>query len=189
MNFLEIADYIWKNSAEISFGNTNSWNPDLFTVNGNHERIPSRPGWYWFLIQKSYQDLAMIPRPRRLPSNGCNISSMTQYNQLLFSMDLLVAPDNEKFLVIYNGHEKKVSNRIRSHYSLNNNLTGALGIIHYPLSTAQWKVKYFTEENFSGNINGADKDQILGLMNSATGRCSIESAWRAKYGWPVLCKQ
>lgn len=194
MNINEIAEYIWEKSKTIDFGSKDDWPQDLFTkkwVKGKPcEDVwnKSGAGWYWFLLDMKYNELHQIQKPSSLPQNGCDIGAMTHNNRDVFKDTLLCKADNSGMIVVYNGHEKNVTARIRSHYFLNNNRTGALGIMHYPLSKQQWQVKFFSTPCFK-EINDGDKKQIELLMNASTGRCAVESAWHAKYGWPILCKE
>lgn len=190
MNFIELATYVWQNTNKYSFGKLPYWEKELFTKKALLPlNIKSKPGLYWFLLKIDYKELSDLQKPILLPEKGCDFGELAKANKGIFN-DLLIKRDKiSKLLIIYNGHEKNLQSRIRSHYALQNDKTGSLGIIHYPLSNKQWEIRYFTEDEIKNNINEKDKQQIIKLLNSATGRCSIESAWRVKYGWPVLCKQ
>ena len=95
---------------------------------------------------------------------------------------------NRGSTVIYNGHQGNVVGRIRTHFSLNNNRTGALGIKHYSLSCNNWKAKIFTSQLIS-NLSQSEQELVRILIDNKTGRIAIENAWRTNSGWPVLCKQ
>lgn len=193
MNITEIAEYVWEKSETINFGSKDDWHQDLFTKKWAKGKPfedvwnKSGAGWYWFLLDMTYDEMHKLQKPASLPESGCDIGAMTHNNKDVFK-DALLCASESGIIVVYNGHEKKVTARIRSHFSLNNNRTGALGIIHYPLSKQQWQVKFFSTQCFK-EINDGDKKQIELLINSSTGRCAVESAWRAKYRWPILCKE
>ena len=194
MRIEEIADYIWRNSQAIPFGENDAWDSDLFTSKWSTGKTfelawkKAGAGWYWFSVGMSYAELHAVAKPHTLPDKGCNIGLLAHDNNEVFGSPLLCSHDDE-ITVVYNGHEANVTSRIRAHFALNNNSTGALGIKHYPLSHKKWAVRYFSTPCFPTNISGEDKARIELLMNSYSGRCAVESAWRVKYGWPVLCKE
>lgn len=189
----EIAEYVWSHSQEIKFGEVDTWNKNLFTAKWAKDTPfkniwkESGPGWYWFLVDIDYNELRNIEKPQTLPDKGCNIGLLSHNNNEVFGTSLLCAKESG-FTVIYNGHEANVTSRIRAHFALNNNSTGALGINHYPLSSKIWIVRYFSSPCIT-DLSVEDKRQIESLMNSYSGRCAVESAWRVKYGWPILCKE
>ena len=71
---------------------------------------------------------------------------------------------------------------------LNNNRTGAIGLRHYPMSKRKWTVAYFAKNNIQ-RINKEDRSDVERLINNKSCRVAIENAWRASYGWPILCKE
>lgn len=193
MRIDEIAEYVWSNSQEIEFGKIDAWNENLFTAKWaqgkSFERgwTDSGAGWYWFLVNMNFDELHEIEKPRTLPGKGCNIRLRSHANNEVFGTSLLCA-SNSGMTVIYNGHEANVTSRIRAHFALNNNSTGAIGIKHYPLSGKKWIVRYFSSPCIT-DLSAGDKSRIELLMNSYSGRCAVESAWRVKNGWPLLCRE
>ncbi len=193
MKINEIADYVWEHSQEIEFGEMEVWVLSLFTSRWAKGKSlegawkESGAGWYWFLVDMSYDEIHEVVKPSTLPVKGCDIGLVSRGNKEVFGTSLLCNPESG-MTVIYNGHEANVTARIRAHFALNNNGTGALGIRHYPLSSKRWIVRYFSSTCFT-EILESDKSRIELLMNSYSGRCAVESAWRVKYGWPVLCKE
>jgi len=193
MNISNITVSIWNNCEEISFGETDSWNENTFrkkwfienNIAGKWDS--GSPGWYWFISSISYADLAKLTKPSTLPSSGCDFGSTSGENINTFNEDNLSTLNNGN-IVVYNGHEGNVMSRIRTHFNLNNNRTGALGIKHYPLSKYEWKVKFFTQ-NLIVKLPEGIQEATRRLLNNKTGRCSVESAWRAANGWPILCKE
>lgn len=189
----QIATYVWTNSQKIEFGDADAWNENLFTARWSKGRDfeqswkESKAGWYWFLVAMSYDELKKVAKPQTLPERGCDIGLLSHDNRKVFDDTLLCTPESG-VTVIYNGHESNVTRRIRAHFALNNKKTGALGLRHYPLSHRRWIVRYFSTPFFS-NISRPDRSRIELLMNSYSGRCAVESAWRVKYGWPILCKE
>jgi hypothetical protein len=193
MKIDEISEYVWLNSKRIEFGGVDVWDENLFLSKWakgkpiEKEWAGIGAGWYWFLVKMKYDELHTVVKPTSLPAKGCDIGLLTRKNKDLFGLSLLCASESD-ITVIYNGHEGNVRSRLRAHFSLKNNQTGALGIKHYPLSNETWIVRYFSSACFT-DISASDKSRIELLMKSYTGRCAVESAWRVKYGWPALCKE
>jgi hypothetical protein len=193
MRMNEIAEYVWTHSQEIEFGEGDAWDESLFTEKWAKGKPfgPSwkaaKAGWYWFSLDMSYEQLHEVQKPQSLPEKGCNIGLLSHANRDVFKDSLLCA-ENSGATVIYNGHESNVTGRIRAHFYLSNNSTGALGLRHFALSKKRWKVNYFSSPCFS-EIDEVNKMRIESLMNSYSGRCAVESAWRVAHGWPILCKE
>lgn len=193
MRIDEIAEYVWLHTKEIEFGETDAWDETLFTSKWTKGKPienawkDAGAGWYWFLVNMNYDELDAVLKPPSLPDKGCNIGLLTHDNKEVFGASLLCANESG-ITVIYNGYEANVTSSIRAHFALRNNSTGALGIKHYPLSNKKWFVRYFSSPCFT-DIPESDKLRIELLMNSYSGRCAVESAWRVKNGWPVLCKE
>lgn len=195
MNIADIADYVWTNCLEYSFGGDSVWNGDLFLADWAKEKgIEAQwremtEGWYWFCVKTSYQKLHGLKRPASLPANGCDFGLTTHENERTFGAELLCRSSNDGWLTVYNGHEKSVKSRVRSHFALNNDRTGALGLRHYPISAWQWKLRLFSVNQIDLTASPALRQRIELLIKSKSGRCSVESAWRVANGWPVLCKE
>ncbi|QRK12297.1 hypothetical protein JQX13_21085 [Archangium violaceum] len=195
MNLPDIAEYVWANSHVIAFGEASEWDAALFTEPWWQESGAREidwaaygPGWYWFLSDMRYEELAELDRPTSLPQKGCNMGALVREHLSIFGQELLCKPDSSGMLVLYNGHEQQVSSRVRAHFTLGNDRTGALGLRHYGISARRWALRVFSNPCLTQQ-GDAVSQKIRTLMQSKAGRCSIESAWRAVHGWPVLCKE
>jgi len=190
----KLSKTIWENCTEIQFGNAPRWESNAFLkdwigskINLSYKQLSGK-GWYWVLSDISYDDLLILKKPSTLPQRGCDFGHVSRNNNEIFGFEnLYQRKDNH--LVVYNGHEgKNVRLRLRAHYSLNNQKTGALGIKYYSLSQFSWKVRIFSEHHI--RLLSEDKqNRVKNLINSKTGRRSIESAWRTNFGWPILSKE
>lgn len=195
MNISDIANYIWINSVEYSFGGKSDWLENLFladwakTQGIQDQWREMKEGWYWFCAKTTYSDLRDLKKPSSLPAKGCDIGLITHENEGVFGEELLCHPSKEGWLPIYNGHEKNIKERVRAHFALSSDRTGALGICHYSVSGWQWKVRMFSVGQIDPGGNPELLRQIRLLIKSKSGRCSVESAWRVSNGWPVLCKE
>lgn len=194
MDISEIAKLVWSYSHTFNFGHTLMWDADLFTRPWAKARTPPLkwssygPGWYWFLVNMSYSELHAVPKPATLPESACDIGAVSHANGGVFGDSLLCKPNAEGSLVVYNGHEGNVSARVRAHFALNNHRTGALGLKHFSLSQHAWEIRVFSTPCVD-QLPDEQKSRLQLLMNSKSGRCAVETAWRASYGWPVLCKE
>ncbi|WP_157679533.1 hypothetical protein [Methylovulum psychrotolerans] len=196
MTINELSEFVWQNSLSIDFGAKPTWNVNLFlqeewakSQSFSDKWLEASSGWYWFLIEMSYDELHKIKKPPTLPEKGCDIGLLTHEHLGIFGNSLLCSPLTDNMLVIYNGHEKNVTSRIRSHFALNNQKTGAIGIKHYPLSLRRWQVRFFSLPCIPPDTEKNIQDALGLLINSKPGRCAIETAWRSNNGWPILCKE
>lgn len=195
MTLTDVAKYVWDNSKIIEFGGTPNWDIDTFTskwidknTNGDIKRLNKASGFYWFSITNMDEtDFKKILTPNNFPKNGIRFSERANEVTRIFTHNIYKQNENE--LVFYNGHESSVFNRIRSHFSLNNDKTGALGIGKYKLSQYKFKVKIFHCYFDMDDLSKEDSEYIKGLIKEKSGREAIESAWRVLYGWPILCKR
>jgi hypothetical protein len=196
MDISEIARHCWEQRLRLPFHSEDAWVPDTFkkewfdAIHTDHW-VKGREcsGWYWFELDLAFEDIQKLERPIDLPDGGCDFGKVATTNIELFN-DYL-CKHKSQLNVVYNGHEKNVLGRIRSHFALNNPLTGALGITRYPLNASQWHVSVYLMKHVENdqNLRIEDKDQILRLSRSKTGRAAVEQMWRTIYGWPVLCKE
>lgn len=189
MRITEIARLLFMNSVRVSFGSRSSWDRNMFLSNWNKAQeppIPNLPGLYWIGTDSDFTD--QVP-PQNFPRKGCNFRETSQMNLGMFSPFHNTKITERNFRIVYNGHEKNVIGRLRSHFSLSNNETGALGIRHYEISGNNWLIYYFTTRELESlNLITEHEERIRTLLNNRIGRGAIESAWRAHYGWPELCK-
>lgn len=195
VNLTEAAEYCWKNRKKIQFGAVEDWDSATFQKAWFDRQAEkhwivgkNRPGWYWFELDLPLAQIAKLERPLGLTAKSCNFGETTRTNSQVFAADLCHKKSN--LSVVYNGHEANVLSRIRSHFCVKNEETGALGIRQYSLSHLQWHVSIFLLQHLNDDptIETQDKEFIARLCNSKTGRTAIEQTWRTIYGWPVLCK-
>jgi len=195
MKLSKVAELIWKNAKSIKFGCTSSWDEKTFLKNwfANQEEniYPAKdcPGWYWFQMDMPLNDIVKITTPvTTFPKNGCKFGPIAKDNKVLFGTNLCHLKSDLQ--IIYNGHQGKVIARVRTHFILKNDKTGALGIKSYPLSSKKWTVHIFHREMIEeiSCIEKKQKNFIRNLADKRTGRIAVEAQWRAIYGWPILCK-
>lgn len=194
MDISEIAELVWQYSHSIKFGGDDVWDSNLFTSSWDIKRKTNSPwrsyksGWYWFLADLSIESLKALKRPSTLPLKGCDFGQTALANWSTFGPELLCRTREDGLLVVYNGHENSVCDRVRSHFILKNDRTGALGLRHFLLHERRWELKVFSAPCLT-SIPTTHRSKVETLMASKSGRCAVESAWRVSHGWPALCKE
>lgn len=200
MNLQEIAKYVWENSMIIEFGGSEKWDLDTFSAkwleNKKVKRLNKAKGLYWFSIEgMSIEEIKELRKPQKLPERGADFSRIAKKMERIFGKNIReVENTDKKELIIYNGHASSVFDRVKTHFSLNNNKTGALGLAKYDLSRYKFNVRIFHigllgDENTEGQEVVVKKEILENLLNEKVGREAIEMAWRINYGWPILCEK
>jgi hypothetical protein len=194
MNIQDIVQHVWNSGIEIQFGQTDRWETNTFlkewfTNKRNHEYTHYKTaGWYWISAGIDYNEMIQLTRPSTLPRNGCNFGVTSAENIRIFSESRLCThTQNDGQVVIYNGHENNVIERLRAHFNLNSSRTGALGLKHYTLSSLCWNARVFTS-NYIDLLPSNIKDDVRRIIEHPTGRLYVENTWRTYYGWPILCR-
>ncbi len=196
MKLANLASEIWKNSTVMEITPTEIWDEDFFLKqwfdNNEHndKYTKTSPGWYWIGCEIDFQDLKDISPTveKELQKSACKISDLARRNFQTFSTKNLCKKNKNASLIIYNGHQSNIINRVRQHFMLNNNRTGAIGLRYYPLSGRKWTIIFFGKRNIK-QLRDEDQPEVERLIREKSGRVAIESAWRAYYGWPILCKE
>ncbi len=196
MLIVDAAEYVWEHSKELQFGNEHEWDCKTFTSKWIDAKYPdvrqgtTTSGLYWFQVKNhTASDFKNLSTPGNQLQNAVDIPRVASDNLEIFTLDNLCAPDNQKVLTIYNGHEKNVFSRMRSHFSLNNDKTGAIGFEKNAISYMDFRVKVFHQGFITNDLSLHDQNHLKTLLTNSRGREAIESAWRTLYGWPLLCKR
>jgi hypothetical protein len=190
---IEFAEIVWRESKCYEFACADVWDDGLFTAswatqNGVSEAWSIHDaGWYWFEAQCSLDALLSLQRPPQLPKKGIDFGDTARKNVELFESTLLCQPDSVGWMVLYNGHEGNITGRVRTHFNLNNDNTGALGLKHYGLSSWKWRIRLFSASG-TRELAEPERKALAKLAGSTIGRGALETVWRGKYGWPALCK-
>lgn len=159
----------------------------------NIKRSNEIKGLYWFSIERiSIEEIKRLEKPENLPKKGADFSRIATKMEKIFGENI---NKDEEELTIYNGHAKNVFGRVREHFELKNNSTGALALSKYPLSNYKFKVRIFHIGLLDKICNTKNQEVVVkkeileNLLNEEVSRESIEMAWRIKYGWPILCER
>jgi hypothetical protein len=140
--------------------------------------VPAQGGWYCIETNAPLSVLASLPPP---PSgtNQYNIPERIRVNKWVLDNGLAIAPPaSDARYVVYTGEQSNLMARAREH-THGNEKTGCLKLSGYPeLHGYDWCFSYVTCESV---FPGCGDDKTL--------RVAGEQAWRAAFGWPLLCKE
>ncbi len=194
-SLIELSKEIFKNAETIKLGPEESWNEEFFKkqwfedTKNEMKYITQSPGWYWIGCDVGFEELKRIEllKGKKLPKSACKIKELAQANYSTFGNEYLCNLDESGTRIIYNGHQGSVIQRIRQHFTLNNENTGALGLKYYPMFQKKWVIKYFGKPHIE-KLPQRFQNDVKNIITTQSGRISIENAWRAKHGWPILCK-
>lgn len=192
MTLEEIAKICWDSRLTVELDS--STDGDQLKVNWLKNNCPSfltdkqsGAGWYWFELAQDVDSLCKVKKPKSLPEKGCDIGALAKLNRDIFEKN--ICQEKSRTKVVYGGQAENVQQRIRAHFAVANNKTGALGIKYYPSITG-WKVSVFHRGMLDAlsSLSKSQREEIRRYMEEGTGRAAIEVVWRTYYGWPLLCK-
>lgn len=186
MNLSRIAKVVYDNSKEIEV-TKDIYSKEVFTQNWLKDEAKKNfknvEGLYWIKTNLNFDHLSKL-RPENQREKGSFFYVTAQNNFKIFDRELI----NKTYF--YNGHAKNIVSRLRNHFYLKNDKTGALGINAYPILKNQTiTVRFFTIDMIE-KLKVSEKEKLLieNLIKENIGRTAIENAWRAKNGFPILCK-
>ncbi len=140
--------------------------------------IPSEAGWYLIKTNTPITELKFVGSPK--PENKAHINIPETINTTLILQDIGVAiiqSDDEDY-VVYNGEAGNLKARAREH-ERGHPKTYCLGLSNYEtLRRKKWTFCYVPVSNCKILPN---RDKLL--------RLAVEQGWRAKNGWPILCRK
>lgn len=141
-----------------------------------HEGIPSQPGWY--LIETNTPVMVLKSVGSQRHKAHINLPKTIESASKLIELGVTIQQSGNDYYVVYNGEAKNLKARAREHVN-GHSKTFCLGLVNYPvLRKYHWRFCYATVSECK-NLENADK---------AT-RILFEQVWRAKHGWPILCKK
>ena len=192
-SLIKLSEEIFKNAEIIEVDPVESWEDDFFkeqwfhdTQNGD-KYFKKSPGWYWISSNATFEELKALECPEDLPAKACDIGALAIKNYKIFGEDYLCKKNDKNARIIYNGHQSNVIYRIREHFMLKNQKTGAIGLRYYPFYKNRWQIRFFGVKQIT-KLSSAFRPEVRRMIEKKSGRIAIENAWRAEYGWPILCK-
>ena len=138
--------------------------------------IPSEAGWY---LIKTNTPIAVL-KSAGAPQYKAHIDISEAINSISVLQDSSIAiiQSNDEDYVVYNGEAKNLKARAREH-ERGHPKTYCLGLSNYEtLRRYNWTFCYVVVSSCKVVPNG---DKLL--------RLAIEQGWRAKNGWPILCRK
>ncbi len=138
--------------------------------------IPSSSGWYLIETNTPIEILKSIGTPQH--KAHINIPKTIGSAVSLINLGAAIQQSGDDHYVVYNGEARNLKARAREHIC-GHGKTFCLGLAEYPiLRKYSWRFCYAPASE-CGNLRDADKAV----------RVLFEQVWRAKHGWPILCKK
>ncbi len=136
--------------------------------------IPSSPGWYFIETDTPPEIFKEVGSP--VGQRHYNIPEKVKTSlSLSKKYRACILPTDNPFYFVYSGEAKNLKARAREHMS-GHPKTGCLALKNYhQLRSYTWKFHYVR----CPPPYESDESKVL--------RTYGEQAWRAKYGWPILC--
>ena len=141
--------------------------------------VPSKPGWYLIKTNASIDKLMKCQKSIEYVAHTNIPETVMETSELQKAGIAIMQSGNENY-VVYNGEADNLKARAREHVH-GHRKTYCLGLSKYKnvLQHTNWFFYYVTMSNCRTIQNG--KDKLL--------RLAVEQAWRAKHGWPILCRK
>jgi len=137
--------------------------------------IPSEAGWY---LIKTNTPIAMLKSVELPIGAHINIPETINNNSRLQDSGIAIIQSLNEDYVVYNGEAENLKARAREH-ECGHPKTYCLGLSNYKtLRRYKWTFCYVTVSSCKVL---PDMDKLL--------RLAVEQGWRAKNGWPILCRK
>lgn len=140
--------------------------------------IPRIPGWYTIKSNIPINALMKIGAPDEKHKAHIDIPATIRINNQGILPKFVIQQKGTDLFVVYNGMAKNLKARAREHYN-GHRKTFCLGLKKYDsIWDYSWYFDYCTTTKLG--FEGIENKMLLKI---------VEQAWRAEYGWPILCKQ
>ena len=140
--------------------------------------IPSEAGWYLIKTNTPIVKLEGVGPPKPENKAHINIPQTISNTSMLRDSGVAIMQSDNSDYVVYNGETKNLKARAREHVR-GHSKTYCLGLSDYEtLRCYKWTLSYVAVSDYKAVPND---NKLL--------RLAVEQAWRAKHGWPVLCKK
>ena len=138
--------------------------------------IPSEAGWYLIKTNTPIAVLKSVGPPKY--KAHINIPETINNTSVLQDFSIAIVQSDDEDYVVYNGETKNLKARAREH-ERGHPKTYCLGLSNYEtLRSYEWTFCYVVVSSCKPIPNG---DKLL--------RLAVEQGWRAKNGWPILCRK
>lgn len=147
-----------------------------FTDDSWRKDIPSETGWYLIKTNTPVSILRSVGPPQY--KAHIDIPKTIANALILQDLGIVITEAGGEDYVVYNGETENLKARAREH-ERGHPKTYCLGLSNYKaLHKYKWAYYYVTVA--SCNLTSSE-DKAL--------RLAVEQGWRAKHGWPILCKE
>ena len=138
--------------------------------------IPSEAGWYLIKTETPIDVLKSIEAPQH--KAHINIPETINTTLTLRKLGIAISPSAKEDYVVYNGEADNLKGRAREH-ERGHAKTYCLGLSDYEkLKKYKWTFCYVPVSKCKVSL---EIDKLL--------RLAVEQGWRAKNGWPILCRK
>jgi len=138
--------------------------------------IPSEAGWYLIKTNTPITVLKSVGSPKY--KAHINIPETINNTSILQDSGIAIIQSHDEDYVVYNGEAENLKARAREH-ERGHPKTYCLGLSNYEtLRSYKWTFCYVVVSSCKVLPNG---DKLL--------RLAVEQGWRAKNGWPILCRK
>ena len=140
--------------------------------------VPAQGGWYFIETNTPLEVLSGLPAPQA-GENHYNIPERIQTNSWVLGNGIGIGSgDGAARYVVYSGEQSNLMARAREH-THGHAQTECLRLSGYP--------QIHEYEGYFGYVTC--ESMFPGCADDKTLRVAGEQAWRASFGWPVLCKE
>jgi len=140
--------------------------------------IPSEAGWYLIKTSTPIDVLKSVEPLKSEYKAHINIPETINNTLILQYYDIAIMQSDNEDYVVYNGGAANLKARAREH-ERGNKKTYCLGLSNYEtLRSYKWTFCYVAASSCEVLPSG---DKLL--------RLAVEQGWRAKNGWPILCRR
>jgi len=140
------------------------------------EGIPSKPGWYFVETDMPPEKFKDVRGPGK-NSAHYNIPERVKESLALEQFNACIPPGRRFFYIVYSGETANLRARAREHVS-GHPKTACLALESYPFLC---KYKWFFCFLLCEVGENSKESKLLRTVG--------EQLWRAKNGWPILCKK
>ena len=150
--------------------------PIQFTNDDWRKDIPSKPGWYHIKTDTPFAILEYLNPPQF--SAHINIPQTISNNAPLTELGIVISQKRADEYTVYNGEASNLKARAREH-TRGHSKTFCLGLSNYKVVD-----KYRWSFCYTAALSCKSIKDIKKALSLA-----VEQGWRAKHGWPILCKK
>ena len=147
-----------------------------FEDNSWRKSIPAKAGCYLIKTNTPIAVLKSVGPPKY--KHHINILAAINDTSILQGSSIAIVQSDDDDYIVYNGEAKNLKSRAREH-ECGHPKTYCLGLSNYEtLRSYKWTFCYVAVSRCKAISNGG---KLL--------RLSVEQGWRAKNGWPILCRK